>query len=65
MVGGGESWDMRLAQRDASVSMTVFSLGFGFELAADGVRREIVSMRVMDVCARRLLRKWEPCDYLN
>lgn len=47
MAGGGESWDTRLAQRDVSVSMMGFSLGLVVELA--GVRREIVSIRDMDV----------------
>lgn len=62
MVGGEESWDMRLAQRDVSVSMRVVSLGLGVELKeAGGLRREIVSIRDMDLCSRRLVRKCEPC----
>jgi hypothetical protein len=59
-MGGGESWDMRLAQRVVSVSMTVVNLGLGVELAAGGVRREIVSMWDMDVWARRFVKKCEP-----
>lgn len=61
MAGGGESWDMWLAQWDVSVSMRVLSFGLGVELvAAGGVRREIVSMWDMDLCTRRLVRKCEP-----
>lgn len=57
IVSGGESWDMRLAQTDVSVSMSVVSFGLGVE----GVWREIVSMWDMDLWNRRLVRKWEPC----
>lgn len=49
MAGGGEIWDIRLAQRDVSISMMGFSLGLGVEMAAVGVRREIVSMQDIDV----------------
>lgn len=58
--GGGVSEASSLAQREVSSEMKVVSLACGAAVAAVGVRREMVSTRVMDGFVRRELRMWLP-----
>ena len=53
--GVGVSEESSLAQRDVSSDTIVVSLVWAAD-AACGVRREIVSTRATEGCARRLLR---------
>ena len=50
---------------DVSGETKVVSFALGAPPAAAGVRREIVSTRVTDGLARRLLRMWPPWRYVR